>query len=494
MRLKTKLLEWSAGFPVAMLNRKTAEKIGAYPQGRISIETISKPSKKTFTILDVAERVVRKKEILVSSEIQKRLSLKNGQLVDVNLAATPKSLIFIKKKLSKKELNEDEINEIIKDVVENSLSEAEIALFVSAMYKSGMSFKETIALTKAILKSGNRFNLKNKFVVDKHSIGGVAGNRTTPIIVSICAAAGLTIPKTSSRAITSAAGTADVIETIARVDFSVDELKKILKKTNACIVWAGSLDIVPADSKIIQIEKMLKIDPEAQSLASIISKKLAVGSEYILIDIPYGRGSKVATKSKAIALKKKFEKIGKYFHKKMKVLLTDGSEPIGNGIGPALELIDVIKILNPREQGPEDLEKKSLFLAAQLLEMAGKAKKGQGFLMAENILKSGKAFEKFKQIIKAQKGSLKKIKLAKFKKSIFAKISGKVSEINNDKISFLARLAGCPNDKFAGVYFYFHVGEKVEKGEKLLTIYANSKSRLLQAIKFYREAKPIKLR
>ena len=487
MELKIKFLEWSAGLPVVMINEKTAEEIGVHTKDRVSIKTLKKNSKEISTIIDTVKGLVGEKEIAISSELKEILNSKTGQKVQVSLAQSPKSMGFIKKKLNKKSLSKKEIDEIINDIVNNSLSEPEIALFISAMYKQGMNMKETIYLIEAILKHGNKLELKNKYIADKHSIGGVAGNRTTPIVVSICAAAGLVLPKTSSRAITSAAGTADVIETIAKVEFSIKKLKKIIQRTNACMVWGGALGMVPADSKIIKIEKILEIDPESQLLASIMSKKLAVGSNYILIDIPYGKFAKV-NKSGALRLKRKFEYLGKHFKKKLKVVLTDGSQPIGNGIGPALELIDVIKILDPAQEGPKDLEKKSLFLAAQLLEMSGKK---NAMKIAEEILYSGKAFEKFKQIIKAQGGNLKKIKTAKFKKDIFAKNSGKISEIDNKKINSLARVTGCPTNKYSGLYLYFHVWDKVKKRDKILTIYSESKSRLKQAIKFYNKEKLI---
>jgi len=239
MELKIKLLKWSAGLPVAILNKKTAEKIGIHTNDRISIRTTTRHPKEIYTLADTIKGLVRQNEIAVSSELKKRLGLKVGQEVDINLSIPPKSLEYIKKKLNKKSLSEKEIKEIIKDIVNNSLSEPEIALFISAIHKYNMNMKEIIYMIKAILKSGNRLRLRNKFIVDKHSVGGIPGNRTTPIIVSICAAAGLTFPKTSSRAITSAAGTADVIEMIASVEFSIKDLKKILKKTGACMVWGG---------------------------------------------------------------------------------------------------------------------------------------------------------------------------------------------------------------------------------------------------------------
>src|SRR4030042_5655609 len=342
-----------------------------------------------------------------------------------------------------------------------------------------MNMKETIYLINAIFHSGKtlKLNLKNKLIADKHSIGGIPGNRTTPIIVSICASAGLIMPKSSSRAITAPAGTADVIETIAKVEFSVKELERIVRKVGACLIWGGSLEIVPADEKIISIEKMLNIDPEAQMLASIMSKKLASGAKYILIDIPYGKTAKVK-REKALHLKRKFEALGRHFNKVLKVVLTKGEEPIGNGIGPSLEMRDIIKVLGQEKNRPLDLEKKSLFLAGQIFEMTKKAKKGDGVGLAENILNSGKAFAKFKQIIKAQKGNLDRLKYAKFKQDIFAKKSGTIKEIDNKKTTLLARIAGCPMDKSAGLYLYKHVKDKLSKGEKLLTIYAESKPRL----------------
>jgi len=489
MELKIKLLKWVAGLPVAMLKKETADKIGVHANDRILIKT--KTGKEFSMILDIMENgLVKKKEIAVTSEVKEILNLKLNQIVDVSLASAPRSLNFIKKKLNNGVFTQNEIKEIISDVVNNSLSEPEIALFISAMYKNGMSMKETIYLIKSILESGDKLDFKEKLVVDKHSIGGIAGNRTTPVVISICAAGGLICPKTSSRAITSAAGTADVIDAIAKVDFNMKEIKKLVNKTKGCMVWGGSLGMVPADSKIIHIEKLLKIDPEAQLLASIMAKKLAMGSKYILIDIPYGKSAKVS-KQKARNLAKKFEKLGRFFKKKLKVVLTDGTQPIGNGIGPILELIDLIKLLDPKKQGPLDLEKKSLFLAGEIFEMTGKAKKGEGIEMAEKILRSGKAFEKFKEIIKAQKGKIKDFKISKLKKDIFSNKKGKIREIDNKKMNSLARVAGCPADKFAGLYLYNHVGTKVKKGEKILTIYAQSKSRLNEAIKFYKRSKPI---
>lgn len=490
MKLNTKLLKWSAGVPVAILNTKTAEHLGIRIKDRILIET---SSKRLITIVDTIGLLVKEDEIAVSSELKERLNLKKGQKVEVEFAELPESLILIKKKLDGKRLSKKEVYLIIKDIVLNSLSEAEIALFISAMYKQGMNFREKVSLVEAILETGNKLNLKRKLIVDKHSIGGIAG-RVTPIIVSICASAGLTMPKTSSRAITTPAGTADAIETLAEVEFPMRKLRKIIQKTNACMVWGGALGMVPADSRIIQVEKMLNIDPEAQMLASIIAKKISVGSSHILIHLPYGKSAKVG-KSKALRLKKEFEKLGKHFNKKIKAIPIKNNGPVGNGVGPMLEMIDVIKVLK-REDKCYQLEDRALTLSGELLEMTGRAKKGKGYSKAKEILDSGKAFDKFKQIIKAQGGSLSKSKLkyAKFKKDIFSKKSGEVSEVDNKKVNSLARITGCPMDKSAGLYIYFHKGDIVKRGDKILTIYAESKPRLREAVKSCKEIKPISVK
>ena len=491
MRLKVKFLKWFPGVPVAMLNLKTAQRLGIHSRDRISIRTLGKNPKELSTVVGLVEGIVGKNQIALSSEVRSLMNLRKGQFVEVSLARAPKSLEYIKAKLDGKRLTQQELDTILKDLVSNSLSEAEVALFVSAMYKQGMNFKEIIALIKSMLHSGEKLNLRNKVIVDKHCVGGVAGNRTTPIVVSICASAGLVMPKNSSRAITSAAGTADVVEVLANVEFTKAQLEKLVRKVGACLVWEGPVGIVPADSKIIRIERMLGIDPKSQLLASIMSKKLAVGSNYILIDIPYGRGAKIERKNEALSLKREFEKLARYFKVRIKVVLTDGSQPIGNGVGPVLEMMDVLSVLDPSKKGPKDLEEKALFLAGEILEMAGKAKKGKGKELARDLLSSGKAFKKFKQIIEAQGGKIKRLAPAKFHTQILSKKKGEITHIDNRKINFLARIVGCPLDKDAGLFIHHHVGEKVEKGEPLLTFYAQTPSRLKEVMKFYKKQKPI---
>ena len=487
MKLKTKVLKLSAGIPLAIIHEETAKELGVHVNERISL---CNKSKCFSTTVDLTRKIVKRNQVGISDELQKIMEARESMRLQAILSPTPHTINLIKRKLIGKTLTSNQIYEIIKDIVENVLSEAEVALFISAMYEQGMNKKETHSLIRAILETGSKLNLNKKIIVDKHSIGGIAGNRTTPIVVAICVAAGLTMPKTSSRAITSAAGTADVIETIAKVDFPMNEVKKIVNKTGGCLTWGGGLGMVPADSKIIRVEKILQIDPRSQLLASIMAKKLAVGSTHILIDIPYGKTAKVS-KKEAKVLKNQFKSLAKHFKRKMVVLLTPGDEPMGDGVGPTLEARDVIRVLDPKKQGPKDLKEKSLLLAGALLELTKKAEKRKGIELAKEILNSGKAFEKFKQIIQAQGGKVKEPGVGKFKKEIFSNRNGTIKEIDNKKINSLARQAGCPQDKFAGLDLCCGAGKKVKKNEKLMTIYSQSKPRLKAAIKFYKKAHPI---
>jgi len=487
MRLKIKVLKFSAGRPVAIISEALAEKASIHVDNRVLIK---KNSKSIVAVVDVAKEFVGKDEIAVSSEIVNQLSLAEEDYVIMELAPKPESVWLIQKKLRCGKLNEKELAMIMDDIANHALTEAEIAYFVASVYNCKMNLSEVHDMTLAILKSGMRLGLKGT-IVDKHSIGGIPG-RITPVLVSICAAAGLTIPKTSSRSITTPAGTADAMETVCKVEFTLSELKEIIRKTNACLVWGGALNLAPADDKIIQVEKLLNLDPEAQLLASILAKKLAVGAKYVLIDIPFGKNTKVDKKGAEI-LANNFKKLGKSFNLKLDCFLEKTEEPLGNGIGPVLEMKDVIKVLS-RESPCYKIEQKSLALSAKLLEMTGKAKKGKGISLATDILNSGRAFEKFKQIIQAQQGSLDNMKETRLKHDIIAEKNGKIKEINVKKINTLARFLGCPADKSAGVYLYKHLNEAVKKGEKILTLYSESEAELEEGLKFYNKFQPLLIR
>jgi len=460
---------------VCLLNEETAHHLDLHATDRVYMKN---GPNEVIAILDISPRM-KNGEIGLYHETWNKLKVAKGdRRVSVEIARKPDSIAFIREKLDGKRLDEFKIGKIVKHIVHDRLSDIEITYFISGCYINGLDDKETVDLTKAIVKNGGRLKFKTKIVLDKHCIGGVPGNRTTLITVPICAAAGLLVPKTSSRAITSPAGTADTMEVIANVTNDADKLQKIANKIGAFISWGGGVDLAAADDRMIRLRNPMSLDPQGMLLASILAKKHSVSSSHVVIDIPYGPDVKVKTPKDAEPLKKRFEKIGTMLGMKMKVIMTDGKQPIGNGIGPMLECIDVMKVLKNDPDAPKDLRKKSLFIAGVALELTGKAKKGQGAKMAEEILKSGKAYKKLQEIIDAQGRKKVVLEPGKFTVDIKAFKNGTISYINNKMVSHYARLAGAPLNSGAGLFIRKFIGDKVKKGDALFTVHAENKSRL----------------
>ncbi len=291
------------------------------------------------------------------------------------------------------------------------------------------------------------------------------------------------MPKTSSRAITSPAGTSDAIEVVTPVNLDIDLLKKVVEQEGACLAWGGSVNLSPADDILIHVERVLHIDSEGQLVPSILSKKLAAGSTHVLIDIPVGPTAKIRDHTSAQKLAKKLVEIGKAVNLKIKTLITDGTQPIGYGIGPALEMRDVLAVLQNEKKAPQDLRIRALILAGEILEMGGKAKKSEGYHLAVQTLNSGLAFKKFEAICKAQ-GGMTMPELAQYQYEIKAHRSGIFTYINNRFIAQLAKLAGAPTAKMAGLDFHFKLGQKITKGEVVFTIHAEAPGELQYALAF----------
>ncbi|MCK4491035.1 MAG: AMP phosphorylase, partial [Candidatus Altiarchaeales archaeon] len=406
----------------------------------------------------------------------------------------PVSVHFIKKKMDGSPLSEGELYSVIQDIASNNLTATELSAFVTAGYIRGYCMDEVVALTKAMVETGQKIDFGDD-IVDKHCIGGVAGNRTSMLIVPIIAAAGLTIPKTSSRAITSPSGTADTMEVLAEVEFGIDELKEIVNEINSCIIWGGSVNLAPADDKIIRVEYPLSMDAEGHLLASVMAKKVSVGSDYLLIDIPIGKGAKIEDTEKANDLAHKFISLGDNLGISVECVVTDGGSPIGSGIGPGLEARDVLLALE--NKGPVDLIDKSVELAGNILELSKKIEKGKGRALAESILRSGKAKEKMREIIEAQNGdpdiTPEDIQVGEKQQTIEAKNKGKIRYIDNKLISRIARAAGAPRDNGAGIYMHITVGDSVKVGDPLFTLYSKSGSRLKDSVELTEELIPVRV-
>jgi len=333
---------------------------------RVELQRGAKALLATLLITD-DDALVGPDEIGLSEPAFRRFAEPAGSLVIVSPAAPPESLDAVRGKIQGRTFEPAEIDAIIRDLAHYRYSDMEVAAFLISS-ASFMTSRELLALVHAMANTGTQLNWPNTIVVDKHCIGGIPGNRTSMTVVPIVAAHGLTIPKTSSRAITSPAGTADTMEVLARVDVSIDEMKEVVAACRGCLVWGGHVNLSPADDILISVERQLCLDTSEQMVASIMSKKLAAGSTHLLIDLPVGPTAKLANATEAMRLRKLFEFVGDHFGMSVEVIATDGRQPIGNGIGPVLEAGDVMAVLSNANGAPADLREKSLRLAAHLLE------------------------------------------------------------------------------------------------------------------------------
>ena len=420
----------------------------------------------------------------LSKEAMKRLDARDGDLITISHLQSIQSLRSVRAKIYNQEIDENAFEHIIRDIVAGHYSSIEIAAFVTACAGNSLSVAEMLSLTRAMISSGKKISWdKNTIVLDKHCVGGLPGNRTTPIVVSIIASAGLLIPKTSSRSITSPAGTADTMQALTCVDLSVEEIMAVVKKEKGCFVWGGAVKLSPADDLLIAIEKALDIDSVGQMVASVLSKKIAVGSTHVVIDIPVGPTAKVRSHEEALKLQYYFQTVGKELGIHVEIMITDGSQPVGRGIGPSLEAMDVLAVLRNEVGAPLDLKNRSIAIAATLLRISGSFPPGTEIAAATQILENGDAFRKFKSICQAQ-GEFKSPRWAKYKYKVLAQCAGVVKAIDNRQLAKIAKLAGAPRSSSAGILFEAPLEKRVVKGDVLFTIYAESNGELAYAIDY----------
>jgi thymidine phosphorylase len=428
----------------------------------------------TLNVVDDSS-IVSCGEIGLSEDAFKQLGVESGHPASVSQAEPPASMEALFRKISGERLEEEAFGRIVRDISQRLYSKIELTAFVVATNRGEMDRDEVYFLTKAMVDCGRRLNWKGSLVVDKHCIGGIPGNRTSMLVVPIVAAHGLLCPKTSSRAITSPAGTADTMEVLANVDLPFEVLSDIVLKNHACLAWGGASDLSPADDVLISVERPLALDSPAQMVASIISKKIAAGSTHLVLDIPIGPTAKVRSMQDAQNLRRLFEYVASRMHLSLDAVITDGRQPIGFGIGPSLEARDVMRVLENDPLAPMDLRQKALRLAGRLLECDPDVRGGDGFTIARDILDSGRALAQMNAIIEAQ-GShdfdYKHPRLGNLIYEVLAPNSGVVTAIDNLQIAHIARLAGAPKIQGAGVDLFYKLGDKVNAGDVLYRIHS----------------------
>ncbi|HEP9100215.1 TPA: thymidine phosphorylase family protein [Pseudomonas aeruginosa] len=422
-------------------------------------------------------------EAALSESAWERLGVAEGTPIEVSHAPALDSLASVRRRIYGHRLDAAALRTVVQDVTAGRYTDVHLAAFLTASAALPLDEQETVDLTAAMIDVGEHLTWNAAVVVDKHCIGGLPGNRTTPIVVAIVAAHGLLMPKTSSRAITSPAGTADTMETLAPVDLDLATIQRVVDQEGGCIAWGGAVHLSPADDIFVRVERELDVDTEGQLIASVLSKKIAAGSNHVVLDIPVGPTAKVRTEEAARRLGDRLVAVAAHFGLAATCIYTDGTQPVGRGIGPALEALDILAVLQNRPDAAPDLRHRASVLAGAALEIGGVTAVGTGYALALKTLSDGRAWMKFQRICQAQ-GGMREPPRALHTRPLIAARSGRVVQVNNRKISQLAKLAGAPDAKAAGVYMNIALGANVARGQPLLYLHADTAGELAYAMEY----------
>jgi len=495
VELRTRIMGIKLDEPRAVINREDADKLGLIAGDRVKINYRGSSLTAPVSISNFAE----KGSIVIFLDLAERLEVKDGDFVDITRSDSQLSVELIRRKMAGAKLSKREIEEIVSDIHSGSLSNVELTAFILSLEFRGMDLEEIEYLTKAMAEIGTMLDFGSGNVVDKHSMGGVPGNsKDALIIVPIVASAGLLMPKTSTRAIMSPSGTVDTMEVLAPVDLKAEEIVEITRRVGGVITWAHAANISPVDSMLIErVEYPLRIDPEPLVYASILSKKYAAGIKKLIVDIPVGEEAKVEDMRDARRIAKNMVELAERLGITAEAAISYGGQPVGRCIGPALEAREALEILSSKGKGSGSIVEKSLSIAGMLLEIGGVSAKGKGYQMALSILESGKAYEKFREIVEAQGGDPnirpEDVELGEHNEIISSRSAGYVTRVSNKAISMIARAAGAPMDKKAGVKLYAKRGDRVEVGDPIMEIFSSSSARLSEAIKLAQSLDPVKV-
>ncbi|MCA1409250.1 thymidine phosphorylase family protein [Ensifer sp. IC3342] len=436
------------------------------------------------TLYQVSSDLVGMGEAGLSEAAWQLLDVREGDLLAASHPPPLESFRHVRSRIFGNRLTEAQFRGIIGDVAARRYSTVETAAYLTSGSAFPLDEQETVALTRVMVDVGETLSWGRSPVVDKHCVGGLPGNRTTPIVVAVATALGLIMPKTSSRAITSPAGTADTMERLAPVDLDLATIKRVVDREGGCIVWGGAVRLSPADDLLIRVERVLDLDSEGQLVASVLSKKVAAGATHLVLDIPVGPTAKVRSQEAAEALAARLTAVAAKFGIATAVVLSDGSQPVGRGIGPALEACDVLAVLRQTPGYPADLHVRACTLAGALLELAGRAAPGEGQAMAAHTIANGQAWAKFQRICDAQ-GGLRVPPTAAFTHPCLAPQSGQIAAIDNRRIARVAKLAGAPASKAAGVEMHVRMGDEVSAGQPLFSVHAESAGELEYALAYF---------
>ena len=446
---------------------------------RVEVHGGEKPLYAFLQITD-SNKIVKPGELGLNSEAFAKLGLPEGEKVSLSLTLPPPSLGAIKRKIAGNVLSAKDYAAIVSDIASNRYSTAEVAAFLVAI-GSFFTPAEMVDFTEALCGEKVLDWEREEIVTDYACVDHVPANKVDLIVAAIVAAYGLPMPKVLSSNVGGGAGVVDAMKVLANVDMGVADFKKQVWEKRAAIADFDKADICPADKIISQIERQSGIVTMERTISSIIANKMAMGITHLLLDIPVGARAKIKNTAEAMRLRKVIEYICDMCGLNVDIAITDASEPIGNGIGAVLEARDIVKVLKNKDDAPEALREKALFIAGRILEFDPKLRGGQGYLVAKEILKSGKALDAWKQIVKSQ-GEKEIDSLGHLTKDIVAEKSGKVKRINTSLVNKIAILAGAGQYAGAGVDLLLKTGDNVSKGDTLYRIYSCNSSDFSLAI------------
>lgn len=454
---------------------------GFQAQARVKVEMGNRSIIATLNVITTG--LLAPGEAGLSESAWQLLDAREGSRVALSHPEPLDSVSHLRAKIYGKQLDAAAMRSIIRDVTERRYSDVHLSSFITSCAGDRLNHQEVIDLTHAMIDVGEKVEWGHAPIVDKHCVGGLPGNRTTLLVVPIVTAFGLTMPKTSSRAITSPAGTADTMETLAPVNLNISSMRNVVEREGGCIVWGGSVRLSPADDILIRVERALDLDSDGQLIASVLSKKAAAGSTHVVIDIPVGPTAKVRSFEAANTLSGHLMDVGHAVGLNVHAIITDGAQPVGRGVGPALEAADVISVLRGEATAPSDLRERGVLIAGRILELASNVDEGEGQKLAEAILDSGRAWSKFQAICEAQ-GGMRVPPRAKFRQEVNAAREGCVRSIDNRRLARVAKLAGAPKAAAAGLQLHTPLGARVEAGQPLFTVCAETPGELSYALSY----------
>lgn len=409
---------------------------------------------------------------------------------------------IISHKRDKMELTDEEIRFFVKGYTEGEIEHYHASALLMAIYLNGMSERETVTLTKEMAQSGDMLDLStiDGITVDKHSTGGV-GDKTTLIVAPIVASSGLKVAKMSGRGLGHTGGTVDKLESIPgfRTSLSSEDFIKTVQEHGICVVGQSG-DLAPADKMIYALrDSTATVGSMPLIASSIMSKKLAAGSSCIVLDVKTGSGAFMKTPEEAYELSQKMVDIGKKSGRKVAAVISDMDTPLGKNIGNSLEVIEAIEVL--KNHGPDDLKEVCLTLAGNIIALALGISYDEGYKKAEEELISGRAFEKFKEFISAQSGSIDVIenpelfKKAAYSCDVLSPEEGYIESMNAEMIGSSSVILGAgrakkddPIDFSAGIILHCKTGDMVHKDKKIATLYTDNASLFEDAKKIFIKA------